>query len=489
MAGATPRSRGMIATHGRYVLHGNTRLHNDEPTLRDRLRRDALIKEVGEAIATCKPPQVFGIHGDWGLGKTSFLHQVRYHLTGDNPQAFDTRNAPTRSKSGGRIQTVWFDAWRYQAEAVPVVALLQEMRAQMSATALRASAAKRLGEVAVKGVLLGLDEVTKKIGFQYAKFQRASREWDAENLAATLPSEVLRQNLQETIQLLLPNGDGDAPADPSNTSRLVVFVDDLDRCEAEAAYRLLEGLKVYLTLNNCVFVLGLNQRAVEGAIARRLAAGQTDEDAKQDAQVRAASYLEKICQNVWHLPIVHAPGQVLCDLLAEGGVAPHHVGWLRQVVEARPCLPPNPRKLKGLANLVERLCSRLPGDLDDGEGGRGRIEMRKLLLVAYVHQFHHHLYVRWQANPSLYEAIQEWCHHEAQHDVLKGLALPTDPEHDGREPTDGDEDSAVARKDLGLTLFPDPTDANVFWVGSIVRDLPAQLPPDMFAGYFETRVP
>lgn len=35
-------------------------LHNDEPTLRDRLRREALIEEVGEAVAPCKPPQVFG---------------------------------------------------------------------------------------------------------------------------------------------------------------------------------------------------------------------------------------------------------------------------------------------------------------------------------------------------------------------------------------------------------------------------------------------
>ncbi len=456
-------------------------MHNDEPTLRDRLRRDALIKEVGEAIATCKPPQVFGIHGDWGLGKTSFLHQVRYHLTGDNPQAFDTINAPSRSKSGGRIQTVWFDAWRYHAEAVPVVALLQEMRAQMSAAALRASAAKRLGEVAVKGVLLGLDEVTKKIGFQYAKFQRASREWDAENLAATLPSEVLRRNLQETIRLLLPNGEVDASADdPGNPSRLVVFVDDLDRCEPEAAYRLLEGLKVYLTLNNCVFVLGLNQRAVEGAIASRLAAGQTDEDAKQDAQVRAASYLEKICQNVWHLPIVQAPGQVLCDFLAEGGVAPHHVSWLRQVVEKRQCLPPNPRKLKGLANLVARLCSRLPGDLDNGKG-EGRIEMRRLLLVAYVHQFHHHLYVRWQASPSIFHAIEKWCRHQAWEDVLKVLVLPAEP----------GEESVVAGEpvELGLSTFPDPTAANVFWVASVVRDLPEQTPPDRFARYLETRAP
>ena len=304
-------------------------MHNDEPTLRDRLRREALIEEVGEAIATCKPPQVFGVHGEWGLGKTSFLHQVRWYLTGDNPQGLDESSATRKGVHKDRVQAVWFDAWRYHAEAVPVVALLQEMRAQLSQKDFNYRRRRRR-EVAFRGTLLSLDELTKKIGFQYAKFQQAGQQWDAENLAATLPSDSLRHNLQETIRLLLPKtgrrGSG-------RESRLVVFVDDLDRCEPEAAYRLLEGLKVYLTLNNCVFVLGLNRKAVEGAIANRLAGGLTDEDARKDSQVRAASYLEKICQNVWHLPIVEAPSQLLCDFVEDdGSVAAYHVAWLREVV-------------------------------------------------------------------------------------------------------------------------------------------------------------
>ena len=456
-------------------------MYNDEPTLRDRLRRDALIKEVGDAIATCEPPQVFGVHGDWGLGKTSFLHQVRYHLTGDNPQSLATQNAPSRLKSSAGIRAVWFDAWRYHAEAVPVVALLQEMRAQLSSKALKGSAAKRLGEIAVKGTLLGLDELTKKIGFQYAKFQQASRQWDAENLAATLPSETLRQNLQETIRLLLP--DEDAPDSRGGASRLVVFVDDLDRCEPEAAYRLLEGLKVYLTLNNCVFVLGLNQKAVEGAIASRLAGGLTDENARKDAQVRAASYLEKICQNVWHLPVVQAPGQLLCEFIHDDlSVDEPQVRWLREVVEARPCLPPNPRKLKGLANLVVRLCSRLPNDIYGSKGDEGRNEMRKLLVVAYVHQFHHELYVRWQANPDVYRDIARWCRGEAPElDILSGLKLPVVVRS-----SDESTDTEVTRGTERNT-FPDPAAADVFWIQEIVRGLPDQLLPDTFAPYFERK--
>ena len=453
-------------------------MHNDEPTLRDRLRRDALIKEVGEAIAMCKPPQVFGVHGDWGLGKTSFLHQVRWYLTGDNPQALDTKNAPRKSDHRKRIQSVWFDAWRYHAEAVPVVALLQEMRAQLAQKDFNA---KRLREVAVRGALLSLDELTKKIGFQYAKFQQASQQWDAENLAATLPSDSLRENLQETIRLLLPETDEESS---DSASRLVVFVDDLDRCEPEAAYRLLEGLKVYLTLNNCVFVLGLNQKAVEGAIANRLAGGLTNESARNDAQARAASYLEKICQNVWHLPIVDAPGKLLCELVADTGDvskhSKHHIVWLREVVGQRPCLPPNPRKIKGLANLVARLCLRLPNDLDANQGDRGRDEMRKLLIVAYVHQFHHDLFVRWQADSSLYNAIAQWCRREVKDGVLGRLRLPISASDDkgalaGAEPaagTDERSEEPADEHDLGFIRFPDPADANVFWIADMVRDLP-----------------
>ena len=450
-------------------------MYNDEPTLWDRLRRDALIKEVGEAIATCEPPQVFGVHGDWGLGKTSFLHQVRYHLTGDNPLLLDQKNAPSRLGTSASIRTVWFDAWRYHAEAVPVVALLQEMRAQLSSKALKA---KRRGQIAVKGVLLGLDELTKKIGLQYAKFQQASRQWDAENLAATLPSETLRQNLQETIGQLLPRRRGGA-------SRLVVFVDDLDRCEPEAAYRLLEGLKVYLTLNNCVFVLGLNQKAVEGAIASRLAGGLTDENARQDAEVRAASYLEKICQNVWHLPTVKAPGQLLCEFIdADNRVDEHQVRWLREVVEARPCLPPNPRKLKGLANLVVRLCARLPLDLDAGQGDRGREEMRVLLVVAYVYQFHHDLYVRWQASQDVYDLIVRWCRGQ-QHglSILDRLELPIFVNQDD-VPGDSEEIPGI-----GWSAFPDPTAANVFWVQSLVLGMPDHVGAKTFAPYLQGAAP
>ena len=117
----------------------------------------------------------------------------------------------------------------------------------------------------MRSALFSMEEVTKKIGFQYSKYRQVNREWETENLATALPSYTLREHLRDAIKKLLPRQRrGNLP------SRLAVFIDDVDRCDPEAAYRLLEGLKIYLTLDNCVFVLGMNQEVVEMAISSRM---------------------------------------------------------------------------------------------------------------------------------------------------------------------------------------------------------------------------
>ena len=176
---------------------------------------------------TAPPPQVFGVHGYWGLGKTSFLHQVQLYLTGNCPQQSEAavKNAVTnqyeKRKHKESILNVWFDAWRYQHDDAPVVTLLQEMRVQESSGHQVTRSVGRGTEIAVRDTLLSMEELTKKIGFQYSKFSNANRESEAKNLAVSLPSHTLREHLHKAIGQLLPKPKKGVPQ-----PRLAVFIDD-----------------------------------------------------------------------------------------------------------------------------------------------------------------------------------------------------------------------------------------------------------------------
>ena len=152
-------------------------------------------------------------------------------------------------------------------------------------------------------------------------------------------------------------------------------------------------------------------------------------------------------------------------------------------VDGFQCLPPNPRRLKGLANLIGRLSARLPVAEGDHNTQAGILEARLLVIVAYVYQFHQELYLRWEANSRLYWKLVEWCNGKGDPDfpVFKAMVLPQTEsvtDHDDREPT------APSETDLQFeSSHPDPTEASVFWVQPLVRLLGRDIAPERFERY------
>lgn len=448
--------------------------HNDEPTLFDTLGRAALVEEVGDAVARCAPPQVFGIHGDWGLGKTSFLYQLQWHLCGSCPQRSDeARHAvpPVVRKDDQDYVVVWFEAWRYQHEKAPILALLHEMRAQLDWWVKSGQKLKEKAAVAWHGALHSMEELTKSIGLQASKLYEAQDRWNRENLAAQLPSNTLQTHLNQAIDLLLKRG----VLGTSKKRLLVVLIDDLDRCEPETAFRLLESIKIYLGLRNCVFVLGMNQKVIEDAIAKSLPIG--DEAIRQ---VRAEAYLEKLCQNVWRLPTVADPHARLCDWLIGNPDLQERVRSALASDNTLQCLPPNPRRLKGLANLLLRMAPRLPND--PGDAVARLRDTRLMLVAAYVYQFHHKLFVRWESSPRLYENLLEWSRRAIVDQATP--AQPDDPFAGLRRAYIAETDETAATPSHTLTsVHPDPTESNVFWMQPLVVALGDEVTGAAFAPY------
>jgi formylglycine-generating enzyme required for sulfatase activity len=83
--------------------------------------------------------------------------------------------------------------------------------------------------------------------------------------------------------------------------RLVVFVDDLDRCLPEKAIEVLEAIKLFVDAPGCVFMLGLDQEV----IARGVEIRYKDFEQKDGRnQISGAKYLEKIIQLPFQTPPV-----------------------------------------------------------------------------------------------------------------------------------------------------------------------------------------
>ena len=447
-------------------------LHNDEPTLQDKLKRDDLLIRVGDDIATCPPPCVFGIHGAWGSGKTSFLHQLHWYLTGDCPEQTDAERDAAKGqginpKTGlaDRVTVVWFEAWRYQHEQDPIIALLQEIRTQLPMYSKFLNKGAKLAEVAIRGALLSMEDLTKRIGFKASKVQEAGERWERENLAVALPSHTIRQQLNAALDQLL----GRNVSKKRQDARLVVLIDDLDRCEPDAAFKLLEGIKIYLNLPSCVFVLGMDQRIIERAIAKHTA----KDDPPETRHEYAREYLDKLCANIWHLPLINNVGEVLAGWLPSLGIVSH----IAPLVQHHQCVAPNPRKIKALANVLARFLADFEGRRDDQLPGLQRHAMLLLLMACLYHE-HHQLYRMIERDPEFYDLVLRWAtglieHNPKEHkphELLAVLKLPTafaepepmSPETAGPEPTPREEPT-----------FPDPVRGNVFRLQSLVRELGA----------------
>lgn len=324
------------------------RSHNDNPNPQDAFGQTKFIEHIADVVRHSEPPKGIAINGYWGSGKTSALLQLHQELTGILPTSSERLSSPD-------IIPVWFEAWRYQSEAIPIVALLQEIRSKFSLWNSILKRGKKLSSITLTGVLGAFDTTLKAasggiMSPALGKIPEIGTQWEKDNYETKLASQQLRQFLEEAIETALRGND----------RKLVIFIDDLDRCTPETALKLLEGIKVYLNLKNCVVIFGMDQRQIENSLRKAL----NLKDGSNDGDHHAREYLEKICQDIYHLPV---PGQAkkskyLMGLLTGlnlGSTPTENLEEIDKILQNYDLLPANPRKIKALSNRLAMMLSKM----------------------------------------------------------------------------------------------------------------------------------
>ena len=271
------------------------KLYKDRFEHHDQLGRSPTGEDLSKLVDQIEDPLVIALDGSWGSGKSFFLKcWVGEHLY----------------RYGRTNQTVYFDAFKHDYLDDPLVALTgaitdrfrgqedeQQEQNQRRTQKLKKAAwalSKIAGRIAFSAAIhsateilsdLG-DEIVKAVGQEAKDFlgkeqgnKEAKHFWDAHH-AKIAAMDAFCLALEE---LTKPND-----AEPI---KLVIVVDELDRCRPDYALSLLEIIKHFFNVDGVHFVLGVNLSELQHIVR-----------ARYGSNVDAATYLQKFYSVVLSLP-------------------------------------------------------------------------------------------------------------------------------------------------------------------------------------------
>lgn len=217
---------------------------------KDLLNRNKDLVRFYELILAQEVAASIAIDGSWGSGKTFFVKQSMLLINAKNPMSDmeDEKKASivctlpfpkkTEDMSENYDVAVYYDAWENDNDTDPVLSLMYEI-------------IKQLG---INYVFDDSINVFKLAGSVLEVLTDKNINGIIENLKSENPLTKIKEekDLHENIknfftELLVERG-----------NRLVVFIDELDRCKPSYAVQLLERIKHYLCDDRITFVFSVN---------------------------------------------------------------------------------------------------------------------------------------------------------------------------------------------------------------------------------------
>ncbi len=385
------------------------RYQNDQWTLDDTLGIAASGDLVARMALEAAPPFSVRVTGKWGSGKTSVIRRAFVTLNGRPVQqavplgenveeagsgqwkqwAYNAENRPqplnwpeALTEVAGQSLAVWYSPWQHQGTENPLIPLLLEIRAHFSVRInwkeMAADANRRGGlagltlleRVIDAAATLTFQKTTKLAGGTTEAVRKAWKE-AAPNLAELSDGQRFHLLFEDAVDNVLLSISKKSEKAELNAERLVIFIDDLDRCEERIIVDLLEYIKLYLGSPRCIFVLGIDDTAVLGAM-RRCWTDRSEDDNRE--------YLEKMFQATITVPLPRPEviRRGIADQLEGHGIVDPAgcAGMIERLLE------PNPRKIKNFCNSLCAVWNQ------HGMGTPDPAEAHRFILFHYLRLFH-----------------------------------------------------------------------------------------------------
>lgn len=265
-------------------------------------------------------PFTIGIFGVWGSGKSSLLSMLDEELGNNYKEKF---------------VRVHFNPWMHQKEPNMLVPLLHTLHDTLDKDPLERfeKSAKKIGHILMR---LGMDFLLKHMTGNVASLKKLETlEQSYFKMRGMIESEIRRLHgvLQTEVNEIA-----------KDDVRIVIFIDDLDRCDPAQIIDLLEAVKLFLDLRHVFVILAVDKEVINHGIHVKYSKFSF---AEGRAEAIGSEYLEKMVQlplQLFPLPTVQVHDFIKALTPSESVF--DHIDILKAVVD------PNPRKIKRILNIL-----------------------------------------------------------------------------------------------------------------------------------------
>ncbi|WKZ34383.1 MAG: P-loop NTPase fold protein [Anaerolineales bacterium] len=268
-------------------------IFSDKPARKDLLNFKDYSNLLANVITNSETPSTIGIFGEWGSGKTSLMLMIEELL----------------QKKG--IKTIWFNAWKYDKEEalwraliLSIVRGLNTGQKEIDDTTLKlyeAVSTEKLGQVQIDWIEIG-KTLMKGAAFLVAPLfliPGIANAFANASFLDQVSDAFTRRKIQQSRerissieqfeeyykQLVSKHISGD--------ERIVILIDDLDRCVPVRSLDVLEALKSFLDATGCVYVVACDTRLINQGLLEKY---------DNKSGIHVDEYLAKIVQFSFAIP-------------------------------------------------------------------------------------------------------------------------------------------------------------------------------------------
>lgn len=231
-----------------------------------------------------KTPMAVAVYGDWGTGKTTAMKWLHGLLDQWNQNGSADRKI--------KVRPVWFYPWKYDKKEDVLRGLIWEV--VVNIIGVKRTTIQTVKKTARQfGPFLGRTFLHNLISTKFkAKVSGGTtdtrvhladiEEMSLEYQEASHPRNACLNEFESSLRDWIESTLG-------KNERLVVFIDDLDRCMPEIALQVLKSLRLYLNIEKLVFVVGADRSVISKLVREHYKRLGLDEE-------KSKNYLAKMFQ-------------------------------------------------------------------------------------------------------------------------------------------------------------------------------------------------